>query len=75
MNNTDDKLKALQELNAKIREFNVLLKDLIQSLKDDKFKALQELNAKISEFNTLLVGLGESLKEDAVDGGLNQVTQ
>ena len=36
MNNTaDDKMKVLQDLNAQLKDFNVLLVDLNESLKKD----------------------------------------
>ena len=75
MNNTaDDKLKALQDMNAKLKGFNALIEDLALSLKADKLKALQDMNSEFSQFNTLLTDLSESLKKDSAASRLHQAT-
>lgn len=74
-NNTDDNLKVLQDLNASMKQYNILLEGLIQSRQKDKLEWLKALNADFTKTNTILTDLLESRKKDAINNELQQIKQ
>ena len=73
MDNTNAQtLQSLKDLNASVKEFNILLEELIRSRREDKLNWLKALNADLSDVNTLLAELVEARKQDALVNQLHQ---
>jgi len=73
--NTDYKIKALQNLNSSIQEFNIILRDLIQSRKKDKLEWFRVVNTDLKEVNTILTDIFTSREKDAITNELHQMKQ